>query len=237
MAYPLFLFALICVYIALIVSMRRWKNPKMIDLVFAAVIFLPYATELFIVYSDVGFYDWNFRNVLPTANVSPFMFSITPLTVLLPENIRKRLLLLFSLLSVGMLLSTTFNCIYNTVISYRFHFHFALDYISHAALSLWGVYAVRCNRVKLEPRSCIISGSIIFGVAALMLILNLIFDTAFFGLSLNGKHNIYNVVITDVSLLSVLIYFVGLVGVLFMGFYYNKLLELAKTKEKVTVTS
>jgi hypothetical protein len=191
---------------------------------------------MLIIYSDVGFDDWNFRNVLPTANVSPFMFSITPIALLLPEKARKHLLLLFSLLSVGMLLSAAVNCIYNTVIGYRFHFHFALDYISHVALSLWGVYAVRCGRVKLLPKSCFISGGLILGVAIVMLILNVIFDTSFFGLSLNGKHNIYNVVITDVSLLSVLIYFVGLVGVLFMGFYYNKLLELAKTKKKVTVT-
>ena len=236
MSYPLFLFAIICIYVALIVSMRSWKNPRVVDLIFVALIFLPYVTEMLIIYSDVGFDDWNFRNVLPTANVSPFMFSITPIALLLPEKARKHLLLLFSLLSVGMLLSAAVNCIYNTVIGYRFHFHFALDYISHVALSLWGVYAVRCGRVKLLPKSCFISGGLILGVAIVMLILNVIFDTSFFGLSLNGKHNIYNVVVTDVSIISVIIYFAGLIGMLFMGFYYNKLLEKYKLRKEICIT-
>ena len=236
MSYPLFLFAIICIYVALVVSMRLWKNPRVVDLIFVALIFLPYVTEMLIIYSDVGFDDWNLRNVLPTANVSPFMFSITPIALLLPEKARKHLLLLFSLLSVGMLLSAAVNCIYNTVIGYRFHFHFALDYISHVALSLWGVYAVRCGRVKLLPKSCFISGGLILGVAIVMLILNVIFDTSFFGLSLNGKHNIYNVVVTDVSIISVIIYFAGLIGVLFMGFFYNKLLEKYKLRKEICVT-
>ena len=53
-----------------------------------------------------------------------------------------------------------------------------------------------------------------------MLVLNVAFDKAFFGLSLNGKHNIYNVVLTDSSYLSAALYFIGLCGVLLMGYYY-----------------
>ena len=58
-----------------------------------------------------------------------------------------------------------------------------------------------------------------------MLILNTVFDKAFFGLSLNGKHNIYNMVLTDSSLLSAVIYFLGLLLVLFLGFFYSKLMK------------
>ena len=99
MNYMFFLLAAICLYVALIRNMRSWKAHKLIDLAFAAAIFLPYITEAFIVYSDVGFYDWNFQNILPVANVSPFMFFISPLALFLPEKPKQQLLLLFSLLS------------------------------------------------------------------------------------------------------------------------------------------
>ena len=56
-----------------------------------------------------------------------------------------------------------------------------------------------------------------------MMILNVVFDTAFFGLSLNGKHNIYNNVLVLNSYLSAFLYFFGLCGVLLMGFGFSKI--------------
>ena len=100
-----------------------------------------------------------------------------------------------------------------------------LNYAAHVVLSIWGVFLVKSGQVKLDRRDCFISGSMIIGVAFTMMILNVIFDTSFFGLSLNGKHNIYNSVIVDSSALSALIYFVGLVLVLFLGYSFNKMLS------------
>ena len=126
--------------------------------------------------------------------------------------------LLNSLLTVGMFLSTVVNCIHFASIGYAFHPHFLLDYVAHFSLSLFGIYLVRSEQIDLNWKHNAISSAIIFGVAAVMLILNVIFDTAFFGLSLNGKHNIYNNVLVDSSYLSALIYFMGLLLVLFLGF-------------------
>ena len=94
-----------------------------------------------------------------------------------------------------------------------------MDYTAHILLSLFGIYLVRSEQVDLTPVAALISGSVIFGSALLMLILNLIFDTSFFGLSLSGKHNIYNVVLTDNSYISVSLYFIGLSGVLALGYF------------------
>ena len=55
--------------------------------------------------------------------------------------------------------------------------------------------------------------------------LYVIFDNAFFGLSLFGKHNIYNMVIVDNSYLSALLYFIGLIGVTLLGYGFNMLLS------------
>lgn len=141
--------------------------------------------------------------------------------------------LLISLLSVGMFLSTVFNCIYNASIDYKFHFHFLMDYIAHFAISLLGVYFVSSGEVSLKPKSCAVSASLIYGAATLMLVLNLIFDTAFFGLSLRGKHNIYNNVIVDNSYISALLYYLGLGVILLLGYAYHTLLmKLKKNKNR-----
>ena len=200
------------------------RSVKLWNTVFTVAIFLFYANAAYTIYCDVGFYDWNFQNALPTANVSPFMFTMAVLIHIFPSKVKRHFYLLISLLSVGMLLSAIFNCIYNASIGYKFHPHFICDYISHVLLSLWGVYLIKSKQVRLNLKNGIISASIIVGVALVMLVLNLIFDTAFFGLSLYGKHSIYNNRLTESSYLSAALYFVGLLCVLIMGFVYSCLL-------------
>ena len=211
-------------YIFWVKNMGRIRCHRLVNMIASLSVYLMYLSLMYVVYSDIGFYDWNFQNTLPVANVSPFMFSIMPLTWILPKVAKKYLYLLISLLSVGMLFSAISSSLYNAVIGYKFHWHFMLDYLAHLILSAWGIYLVKSGQVRLDRRDCFISGSLIVGVAALMMILNVIFDTSFFGLSLNGKHNIYNNVIVDNSALSALIYFVGLVVVLLLGYGFNKIL-------------
>ena len=219
--YILSLISLLALYIFIIMNMKHMKNTRLYNVIFASIIFICYLCVVIRVYFSVGFNDWNFKNTLPVANVSPFMFTLVGVVFLFPVGIRRHLYLLFSLLSVGMLLSTIFACIYNAAIDYKFHLHFLADYISHVALSLWGVYLIRSGQVRVDKRGALISCGIIIGAAFVMMMLNVIFDTAFFGLSLNGKHNIYNTILTDNSYLSAALYFVGLLTVLLLGYLYS----------------
>ncbi len=212
---------LCALYAVAVYCMKFMSNIKICNLCFTAFVFIPYVLLCVIVYLDVGFYDWNFQNTLPMANVSPFMFALTPIFLLLPKQLKKHAYLLVSLLSVGMFLSTVFSCVYNAVIAYKFHFHFLLDYVAHFTLSLFGVYLIRSGQVELNKRNALISSSLIFVSALIMMLLNVILDTTFFGLSLNGKHNIYNNVLVDNSYLSALLYFIGLTAVLLLGYGYS----------------
>ena len=212
-------------YILWVKNMGRIGCHRLVNIIASLSVYLMYLSLVYVVYSDVGFYDWNFQNTLPMANVSPFMFSVMPLTWILPKGAKKYLYLLISLLSVGMLFSAISSSLYNAIIGYKFHWHFMLDYVAHLILSAWGIYLVKSGQVTLCKRDCLISGSLIVGVAFVMMMLNVMLDTAFFGLSLNGKHNIYNNVIVDSSALSALIYFVGLVVVLLLGYGFNKILS------------
>ena len=220
---PRYILALVvfaAIYVAVIFLMRFMRNTTLTNAIFVLAVVIPYIALVVTIYRDTGFYDWNFQNVLPVANVSPFMFTCVPLALLLPKRVRKHFLLLISLLSVGMLLSGVFGCIYNAARNYKFHLHFTYDYAAHFALSLFGVYLVKSRQVTLSIKNALISSSLIFGTAAVMTVLNVIFDTSFFGLSLNGKHNIYAVVLTESSYLSALIYFLGLGAVLALGYLY-----------------
>lgn len=212
-------------YILWVKNMGRIGCHRLVNMIASLSVYLMYLSLVYVVYSDVGFYDWNFQNTLPMANVSPFMFSVMPLTWILPKGAKKYLYLLISLLSVGMLFSAISSSLYNAIIGYKFHWHFMLDYVAHLILSVWGIYLVKSGQVILCKRDCLISGSLIVGVAFVMMMLNVMLDTAFFGLSLSGKHNIYNNVIVDSSALSALIYFVGIVVVLLLGYGFNKILS------------
>ena len=225
MSYILSIFFLLAFYIFAVANMKHMKNTKLWNGLFSFAIFSCYLCVVIRVYCSVGFYDWNFQNTLPVANVSPFMFTLVGCIHLIPSRIKKHLYLLISLLSVGMLLSSVLGCIYNASIHYKFHLHFLADYLAHILLSLWGVYLIKSQQVKPTKRNAIISSSIILGVACTMLILNVILDTAYFGLSLNGKHNIYNNVLTPNSYLSAMLYFLGLGGVLGIGYLYGRILS------------
>ena len=230
--YLVVLALLIAIYVTLIFFLKDFKNVMITNIVFVSLIVTCYLLVVIIAYIQNGPNDWNFLNTLPTANVSPFMFATLPIFFLLPKRIRKYHALLISLLSVGMFLSPTIGCIHNFAIGYKFHGQFVLNYVSHFALSLWGIYLIHSRQTELNIKNALISGSIIVTVAIIMMIINVIADTTFFGLSLNGKHSIYNQRIVENSFVSALLYFLGLIVVLIAGFFYQKLILFLKSKKE-----
>lgn len=222
--YLVTVFALLVIFVLGLILMRFFTNKLLTNIIFCLITFICYLFVILIAYINNGPYDWNFTNTLPVANVSPFMFFTCPLFFALPIKIRKYHATLISLLVVGMILSPIFSCIYNFSISYKYHPSFLLDYISHISLALWGIYLYQSKQCELKIKESLIGGSIIVVVALIVMILNVIFDQSFFGLSLNGKHTIYNMKLVDNSYLSALIYFSGLVGVLVLGYFFEKII-------------
>ena len=127
-----------------------------------------------------------------------------------------------------MLAAVVLGCIYRALIQYKFHFTFLLDHISHLSLSLFGVYLAKSKQVTLNKKDCILGGSLIVLIAFMMMAINIVFGTAFFGLALNEKYNIYNMVVVSNCYLSALIYFAGLIFVLTSGYFYIKVLNKEK---------
>ena len=222
-------FVLLVIYLVGVLLAKRFaSHKKYINPIFVVLILSSYLYVAIYMYNDVGPKDWNFLNTLPTANVSPFMFCLTPFILIVPKRVRKYLFTLVALLSFGMLMAGLGGALGFVARDYKFHWHTTMDCTAHGFISLWGVYLVKSGQVDLTPKKAVISGAIIVCVALMMLILNLIFDKAFFGLSLYGKHNIYNVVLFKNGIISALAYFTGLCGVLFAGYYFQKVLNLKR---------
>ena len=222
MLYIITLCIFLILYVLTVSCMKYMKNIKFFNLFFSAMVFIPYLLLLCAIYKHSGLYHWNFQNALPVANVSPFMFSCVPLILILPERTKKVAHLLISLLSVGMFLSSTLGCLQNAFSNRSFVPFFLWDYLAHFSLSLFGVYLIKSKQVEPNRKDCLLSSLMIIGAASAMMVLNLIFDTSFFGLSLTGKHNIYNQVLVKNSVVSALLYYIGLILVLLLGFLYSK---------------
>jgi hypothetical protein len=84
----------------------------------------------------------------------------------------------------------------------------------------------------LDKKTALIGAAIVIGVAIIMLILNIFLHTSFFGLSLYGEHNIYNVVVCESGYLSAAIYFLGVSFVLFAGAIFQKILNPKTVKKQ-----
>ena len=219
---------LTALYVAGIYGLRYVHNQKWLNVFFPILVFLPYLYGVIYMYIDVGVQDWNFLNTLPTANVSPFMYCLTLLTIVMPRKGKEYVYTLIALLSLGVFCAGMLSCVSNALRDYAFHWTIVLDAFAHVVLSLFGVYLVKSGQASIAIKHSVLSGLLIVGVAVVMLVLNLIFHTSFFGLNLYGNHNIYNMVLFANGYVSAVMYFVGLCAVLAIGYVYQKLLQQIK---------
>ena len=221
----------VVLYVLGLFLLKHFNNKTITNIVFCVLIVLFYLAGVIRSYIVNGLYDWNFTNTLPTANVSPFMFITCPLALVLPKKWREYYKGLISLLAVGMLLSPLLSMIFNGIRNYTFHYFFCFEYLAHILLSLWGCYFVVSKQIELLLKKAVISGSIIVSIAFTMFILNCIFKTSFFGLAITDSYNIYHMKVVSNPYLSAVIYFIGLVGVMVIGYLYQKLIYFLFVKK------
>ena len=227
MYYWISLFSLIIFYVISVLIISKYnKKSELVNCAFSITIFLIYLFCVISIYLDVGFYDWNLQNALPTGNVSPFMYTFIFVSLLLPKSIKRYVYTLVGLLSFPMVCAGLLSCIGYIMRDYAFHLTIFLDAFTHVLVSVFGVYLAKSGQIDFKKhKEVLISGGVILVVAAIMLILNLIFKTAFFGLSIYGNHSIYNIVLVDNGIVNAIIYFVGAVIVLSIGFIYQRILN------------
>ena len=73
--YIISMIVLLGLYVGVIINMKRMKNTKLFNYIFSAAVLACYLFVVFRNYFEDGFYDWNFQNTLPVANVSNFVLT------------------------------------------------------------------------------------------------------------------------------------------------------------------
>ena len=91
MGYIIGLTLILAIYACAVIFIGRLRRVPLWNLILMITVVSFYLASVITIYRSVGFHDWNFQNTLPTANVSPFMFTLAPLTYLFPKSIRKHI--------------------------------------------------------------------------------------------------------------------------------------------------
>ena len=197
------------------------------DIDFPAVIFVLYFIEIVLLLVGVDVKDWSYLTLLPFGNIGPLVFFAIPFLFFLPKKVRRYGFTIIALLSPAMLVYGIMHGIMLVVAGTKVFAAYVLDIFCHALCALYGIYLVRTEQVDFDVKKSLISGAVVFAVAILMLVLNAIFHTSFFGLSVYGDHNIYNVFVLDSAVLSVFLYFIIVGAALVVGYFFQKYLALA----------
>ncbi|MBN3490114.1 hypothetical protein JV173_01165 [Acholeplasma equirhinis] len=159
------------------------------------------------------------RLLIPFGNYSPFTFTIITILIFLPSKFQKPVNYFLALMSFPMFGATCVNSI-NYVIHAGEYLYTSMsfDQIGHTLVSLYGYYLIISKEVKFTKIKTLFTFIFIMSVPLVMATLNFIYDTSYFGLNLNGRHNIYNRVVTDNSYINLGIYWFGLLGLITVSY-------------------
>lgn len=174
-----------------------------------------------------------FDMIIPLGNFSPFLFTLTLIAVFLPKKYLQPYRAVVGFMCIGMMAAGYYNTV-TRILSFDpwLYTCIVFDNFGHVLIGLYGIYIIKSNAVTYTKKTKLCVTSFVFSVALLMLILNAVFHTSFFGLNLYGKHNIYNLVLTNNSIISALIYFAGLCVVLAVGWHFTTVVQKPKRRER-----
>lgn len=188
---------------------------------------------LFIICNVFFFFYWNLAahekgwlkdGWLTLDNISPFIATLIPLTVILKNNLKDLAYCTIAMLHTGMF----FAMLISPELEYIFNFkqEAAFIHVSEAAchfgMGLYGVYLILSDRVKLTFNNWLKGTATMLSVIFFATFLNDVFHRDFFGMAMHGKYAIYNIDIFGTFVETFIAYICGVIFVMFMGFWFGK---------------
>ncbi len=221
--------AYFAVVLALILKYAKKSDVRYCNFLFSVVIFGFYLLDFIDSAIELG--GMNIINVFPWSNVSPFTFTLSLLMIIFPQRLKRHFSFLFGLLSLGMTIAAFYTVGSGIVMGSVFFFPFSFfDCMAHFSVCLYGIYTVASGQKKVTVKGSIGSASIIYLAAIGAIVANVFLGTSCFGLSFDETHNIYHVLIIPNAYLSAVVYFIGLTGVILVGYQILKGVEKACAK-------
>lgn len=207
-------FAIYFFTVGFIVFYRDKINIKIGNLIFAI--------------ADVFFFFlWNYgyfvRGSLDTFmtfdNISPFIFTLIPLTYLLKGKVKDYAFCAIAFLHFGMLCAT----LVSPEQAYLFNFLeqanmlYTAEALCHMLAALFGIYLVLTRQVKPTFASWVKSIIFMYAVITFGVLMNLIFHRSYFGMNPYGRYAIYFLDIFGNFWTTLLAYYLGVLVVLTFG--------------------
>ena len=190
---------------------KRKANKTLVNLILSGIALFFY---ILMILFDGVYHKWDLEmilDVIPLSRMSPFIFATVFFINFVPQGVRKYYHTILStfflaMASVGMF-SSLADGLMNDINYFVVWMYF--DSFSHLAIALLGLWLVLSGQVTFERKTLFKCLGILYVFLFLLIIVNLIFKTNFFGFSVYGDHNIYNIVINP-WLASFAAYFAGL---------------------------
>ena len=213
----------------------------LISIYFATIIFMLTFLErsntrignaIFIIINIIVFWGLNMCYYKPEAgnfrflvfdNISPFTFTFMPFLVLFRGKVAEFFKSAIAFLSVGMIVAMMITPQY----AYLMNFNntagvdYLLDALCHLNCSLFGIYLVLTGQVKLSYKNFVRSVIFMYSAITLVVAMNYIFGTNFFGMCPYGGYSIYMFNLFEDYWATLLAYYLGVLGVLYTGFEFN----------------
>ncbi len=212
---------LMCLY-------RRKMNVKIWNFVFVMVDIV-----FFFLWNLAGYQrGWLDKRFMTLDNISPFTFTIIPLTYFMNKKTKDYAFSAIAFLSVGMFVAMIFSPEHAYLFSYTADasFLYTTEALCHLLCSLFGVYLVLTDQVKADGKNLVKSVVFMYLVIGFGVFLNYVFHKDFFGMDPYGNYRIYMLQLFGSFWATLIAYLLGVLVVLILGMQFTALLRRMMTE-------
>ncbi len=200
---------------------------------------------IFILADLVFFFAWNYAafqkgwledGFMTLGNISPFVMTLIPFTVLFSEKIRSYCNAAIAFLWMGMFLALMISPEHAYIFNYNIEatFIYTAEAACHLLASVYGFYLIVSGQVKCDYKHWLKSIICMFSVITFGVVLNYLFHTDNFGMDPYGGYSIYMLDIFGSFGATLLAYYLGVFLVLTIGmqtgYGIQRLVEKANTE-------
>lgn len=199
---------------------------------------------IFIILDIGAYFCWNYAAYLKgwledgwmtLGNISPFMFTVIPLTLFMNEKAKSYAYSALSFLCVGMFFAMliTPNHAYLFDFNAEATFIHTSEAVCHLICALYGIFLILTKKVNADFKHWVKSVIFMYSVIAFGVFLNFFFHTDNFGMDPYGDYHIYMIDIFGSFPATLIAYLCGVAVVLTVGMQFSKLIDRisAKTAE------
>ena len=202
---------------------RKVSDTRTVNYVLSGAALLFY---ILLIVFDGQYHHWDTETILdvnPLSKMSPFIFATVFFVNFMPKTIKKYYYTILSSLILAMAGVGMFSSLANGLMNDMNYFvvWMYFDSFSHIAIALFGIWLVLTGQTALDRKTLFKCLAILYSFLLLLIIVNLIFKTNFFGFSVYGEHNIYGIVINP-WIVSFIAYFAGLTVIVVADWFLSK---------------